>query len=158
MPPVSKIRRTMSSAWSKPCALEQGHHHAELLGGERMVGPICGSSTMRNVLPAGIENPASLGDRGGRPRDGVRRAMPLGVPVRGLQQFALAPLDQVSALAPAAAVEHRVVDRRVDDQVAVRRAARAVVVGLARRPSCAPPPSTSAVSSMTIVALPAPTP
>ena len=77
---------------------------------------------MRNVLSAGIAKPAFAATTCAGLRDGVRRAASLGVPVGVAQQLLLARVDDVAALLLELG-EERVVDRGLDDQVAVGRAA-----------------------------------
>ena len=91
---------------------------------------MCVSSTMKNVLSGGKRDAGLGGDRRRRPRDRVGGAPALLVPVGALQELLLVGVDEVAALLLQLR-EEAIVDRRVDEQVAVGRAARAVVVGLA---------------------------
>ena len=93
--------------------------------------PMCCSSTIRNVLSSGMRE---AGDRRRRPTPRARSCWPCGAPRRPsrrlLQQRLFRVADEVAAFG-LQLLQEGVVDRGVDQQVAVGRAAGAVVVGLA---------------------------
>src|SRR5689334_3496914 len=64
------------------------------------------------------------------PRDGAARAAPFGVPHRSLQQLLLLGCRKMTALLLKLR-QKTVVYGLIDDEIAIRRAARAVVGGLA---------------------------
>ncbi len=83
-------------------------------------------------MSAGIAEAGDLRDDRRGAGDGVRGAVPVGVPVGLLQQRLLGGVDQVAAFG-LQLLQEGVVDRGVDEDVAVGRAAGSVVVGLADR-------------------------
>ena len=87
---------------------------------------------MKKVLPRREFEAGFLGDHFRAAGNGVRGAAALLVPVGSLEQLFLLRRDEISALF-LELFEHRVVDRGIDDEIAVRRAARSVIVGLADR-------------------------
>ena len=110
---------------------EHRQDDAELLGAEGVVP--CRSrvsSTMRKRRSSGICEACSVGEGLGRDRDRVRGAVALVVPQDRSQPLTLLAGDDVAAFLDQA-VAQRVVDRGLDHQVAVGRAARSEVGGLA---------------------------
>ena len=120
MPPVSKIWRTMSSAWSNPRYLKIDRTVPSFSVEKRCSFPIRISSTIRNVLSLGIAKPARRRDDRCGTRDRVRRAMAFRVPVGGLEQILLGGVHQISAF-NLQLLQELIVNRRVDKQVAIGR-------------------------------------
>ena len=91
------------------------------------------SSTRKNVLSGGSAKPAFAAIDCGGPRDGVGGAAALLVPVGSLRAAAFSSALTRYPPSCCSCCEQRVVDRRIDDEIAVGRTARSVVVGLADR-------------------------
>src|SRR5262245_23200358 len=110
----------------EPAVFEDREHRRELLAGEAMRLP---DLILLHDDELAIGRNLKAGDLRNRhrwPRDGANRAATLAIPHRPLQQLLLLGRCEMTALFLKLRQES-VVDRLVDDEVAVGRAARAVV-------------------------------
>ena len=108
------------------------------------------------ALTRGQVNAGLRRNHGGSTRDGVDRAMPVGVPHHGFKRTFVVGGREVAAFFLQLR-EKRIVNGRLDQQVAVAGTARARFCVLLMRVFLAAS-AMSAVSSTTMVALPEPTP
>ena len=131
LPPTSKIAETICSSVVEAAVLEDRQHRRQLLAREAVrLADLVFLHDDERLARRAARSPAFSAMTPAARATVSMRAAPLGVPHRRLELALLLGAGEVAAFL-LQRLEERVVDRRFDQQVAVARAARPVVLGLA---------------------------